>query len=381
MSKLLPNGCRMSNIIFSPKNWRTKSASVTKPWYAKYRFYDAAGNAKAVTIKGMNRLSSAAQRKALMQQLVDQEIRMLESGYNPIIGTVISEAEDYGNFHQAIEKISERLEMAETTRRDFTNRIHQVLTSAKSLGVSSMPIGEVKRRHIKDVLHNAGKSPYSYNKQRSYLLMIYKELAELDIVDSNIIKDISKKKTVKKLRETLTMAERKLVDRHLRENHYNFWRYVHIFFHSGARSTELLQLRRSDVDLAAQRFKVTVKKGKQYRETWRTIKDIALPFWEELLSEPGEIVFSWGLKPGDRQLKFANITQSWWKWVKKPLGITADFYSLKHVHTSEIVDMAGDEAAADHNAHTSTGMVKEIYDVARKKREHEKVKKAGNKFA
>lgn len=75
------------------------------------------------------------------------------------------------------------------------------------------------------------------------------------------------------------------------------------------------------------------------------------------------------------------MLQHWWKWVKKPLGITADFYSLKHVHTSEIVDMAGDEAAADHNAHTSTGIVKEIYDVARKKREHEKVKKAGNKFA
>jgi integrase len=371
----------MSNIIYSPKNWRTKNASVASPWYAKYRFYDSAGNCKAVTIKGVNRLKTASQRKALLQHLVDHEVRMLEAGYNPIIGSVISEVEDYGTFEEAVRKVSQRLEMAETTRRDFDARISQVVTAAKALHLASLPITEIKRRHIKDILHHAGSSAYSYNKQRAYLLMVYKELAELDIVDSNIIKDISKKKTVKKIRETLSMDDRKRVDQHLRENHYTFWRYLHIFFHSGARSTELLQLRRSDVDLKAQRFKVTVKKGKQYRETWRTIKDIALPFWEELLSEPGEIVFSWGLKPGDRQLKFANITQSWWKWVKKPLRITADFYSLKHLHTSEIVDMAGDQAAADHNAHTSTAMVKAIYDVGREKRDHEKVKKAGNKFA
>jgi hypothetical protein len=67
--------------------------------------------------------------------------------------------------------------------------------------------------------------------------------------------------------------------------------------------------------------------------------------------------------------------------VKKKLGIQADFYSLKHLHTTEVVDLLNEVEAAKHNEHASTAMVVGIYDVRKTEREHEKMKRLGNKFA
>jgi integrase len=51
---------------------------------------------------------------------------------------------------------------------------------------------------------------------------------------------------------------------------------MHIFFHSGARLTELMRLQVQDVDLRNQVFKLIVKKGRMSKEVLRLIKDIAL---------------------------------------------------------------------------------------------------------
>jgi hypothetical protein len=67
--------------------------------------------------------------------------------------------------------------------------------------------------------------------------------------------------------------------------------------------------------------------------------------------------------------------------VKKKIGIEADFYSLKHLHTTEVVDMLSEKEAASHNEHTSTAMVVGIYDVRGESRRHGKVKTLKNKFA
>jgi len=76
-----------------------------------------------------------------------------------------------------------------------------------------------------------------------------------------------------------------------------------------------------------------------------------------------------------------QINKRWYRLVKKQLGITADFYSLKHLHTTEVVEMMGSFQAAMHNGHTSTDMVSQIYDVRRKSREQATIASLDNKFA
>jgi integrase len=190
-------------------------------------------------------------------------------------------------------------------------------------------------------------------------------------------------KQVKRIRETLTAEERKTVAEHLEKNHPEFWRFVNVFFHSGARESELMRLKGKDVNLQDQTFKVTVLKGSSPEEVRKVIKTIALPFWIVALNEckPDEYVFSKGLKPGNTAISSNQITRRWLRHVKKALGIKADFYSLKHANTSEVVDLLSDEDAAKLNSHKGTGMVVKIYDTKRKDRQTERLKKINNKFA
>ena len=372
----------MSSMKVTPANWNTHQISIQKKWRCRYRFYDSQGRVKQCYIIPQNFIKDFSLRRAMMKSLMIQEMNMLEAGYNPIEGRYVDSFQNHlGTWTEAVDHVVESLVLAETTKRDMVSRLNQVKAAAGRLGFANMPVDHVSKGHIKAMLKEATKSAYSYNKIRAYLMMVYKELNELDAVDTNYVRDISKAKVTVKAREVLTDSQRQQVDQHLRQKYPAFCRYLHIFYHSGARSTELLSLRREDVDLPGQRFKTMIKKGKQNREVWRIIQDVALPYWQDLLSTPGDFVFSWGLKPGNKQLNFDTITKNWRKWVKIPLGITAEFYSVKHLATTEMVDELGEDSAVLANAHTSAAMVRTIYDLKNKTRMNENIKGKKSKFA
>ena len=60
-------------------------------------------------------------------------------------------------------------------------------------------------------------------------------------------------------------------------------------------------------------------------------------------------IFSIGLKPGHKPIKAYQIGKRWYRLVKKKLGISADLNSLKHLHTTEVVDLLNEVEAARHN--------------------------------
>jgi integrase len=123
---------------------------------------------------------------------------------------------------------------------------------------------------------------------------------EMEIVSNNYIRDIKKRKTTKYLRQVLTPDERVLVNGYLESQYPSFHRFLHIFFHSGARIAEIMRMKVKDIDLPNQRYKVIIKKGGNYHEVWKTIKTIALPYWIEQLkiATPNDFVFSKGLECG-----------------------------------------------------------------------------------
>lgn len=88
-----------------------------------------------------------------------------------------------------------------------------------------------------------------FNHYRKYISILFTELVEVEAIEYNPVKDIDKQKTIKRIRKTLTKEERKKVNYHLHKNYYSFWRFINIFFHSGARLTEILSVKKEDVDL------------------------------------------------------------------------------------------------------------------------------------
>lgn len=236
-----------------------------------------------------------------------------------------------------------------------------------------------------------------YNHFRSYLGILFSKLKKQEILEYNPIDNIDVRDTTPEdpeLREkkVLTDAQRLQINDYTKEKTPEFNRLIHIFFHSGARRKEMVRVQGKHVDLPRQRFKVLVKKRKKWTWVWKTIKDIVLQYWTEAMDGcgPEDYVFSKGLKPGPKPIRPEQITRRWLRHVKKALGFSDnDFYHLKRLHTTEIMDMLSQQieqeeeaaqVAAEHNSHTTTAMVVNIYDANKAKREHKNIRKVGNGF-
>lgn len=391
---ILPNNCSASEPAVIPKNWRTcGKAALLKPWRIQYYFRDPAFKerypyGKLCAVKGMNHINNLEERREAVRVILENEIYMLKvEGFNPITGTYSGRDNDtiYGihpntAFTEAIEAAYSELSLAPKTLKDIGYVKKHLLDAVKKMRYAGLRIADVRRVHIRAVLdtlaEERGYSAKRYNKARSYCLMLFKELLNRDAIEINPVQGIPKKKTVKRLREVLTSEDLEKIRESLEVKYPKFWRYIQIFYYSGSRSSELLSVRRKDVDLKRQVFKVTVKKGRQYTEEVRAINYKAVPLWVQLCegTPPGAYLFSEGLIPGPVKIDPWQISKRWREHVKKKLGITADFYSLKHLHTTRVVQAYGAELAAGINGHKSGVMNAQHYDVLKDSRALEEAK-------
>lgn len=420
----LPNGCSVSPLAVIPKDWKS-ATKIKGPWRITYRFYDpSTDKPKQVSIKTMNQCKTVKERKEAVRFVLERTMQRLKAGYNPIhkrIITIKSDAqliETHTPFIVALREALTRVEIEEVTRGDIDYIIDAIEVAAKYLNFDFMEIKDVRRRHIKMILDYLSQTRKrftnnTYNHYRANIRILFEELMECEATEVNPIDGLKKRDHVPTPREVLTDEQDQYIDGYLEKVDYNFYRYRKIFRYSGARSTELLRLQVKYVDLQHQRYTTLIKKGKKKRWVQRTIKDIALPFWKEVMAMAktgDDYLFSVDLVPGEKTITPNLITRRWYKKVKKevvkqkpnakgkksikyvdrihlingkPTVITADFYSHKHKEATNIVETElhrlleqARKAAAEQMGHTSTAMVAKIYNINDHKLRHEIDKKA-----
>lgn len=403
----LPNGCSRSVISVSPKNWNTTKASVKKKWKIHYRFYDPAYKndpklwGKQFPIRGMNKFKELLQRQAATKILLEDTIDMLDTrGFNPITGAYtpitqhIEEITTDTTFISALWQAHKMMSGVPGMLSDIKSAINGIDGAAKQLydktymkPYTALKIGQVSRKHLIYLLEQCAKdnprfTANRYNKYRTYLLMLFKQLLQVEAVDVNPAAAISIKKVTKKKRQLLAQSERIIIDTNLKARDYHFWRYMRIFHRSGSRSTEMLSITTKMVDLEAQEFTIIVKKGKQYSEDVRPIPDDILPLWQETIEEakPGDYLFSVSFQPGPQKIGSGNTSKRWKKLVKASpddggMGIKKDFYSLKHLNADTIDELLDLQHAATAAGHADETMMKNHYAVNNKKRRVETLKR------
>lgn len=453
----LPNGCARSEFTIIPDNWniseesinektreKTIGALLKKEWRVVYRFYDPAYKdtelwGKQFPTKGMNKYKTLQSRQEYTQSIIDELTSLLDQeGYNPITKKFVlpdlAEIDPNSTFANALKQGHKKLKCAKGTKDDIERALIHIQGAITALKLAKTPVSEIKIREcilvlnkvrdmkhkrrdhdivlLKDAFKNRKieKVKYakelrklesykfgasSFNHYRSYMIMLFNVIVPMANMAGNPVEKIPKEKEIKKIRDVLTDEQRKLVNDYLHKNYYEYWRFLQIFFHSGARITEILRIEPGHVDLKNQRYKALILKGAGYEEVWKVIKNIALPYWQEamkdaaLLKSNGQPVylFSKNQRPGPSMINEEQIGRRWRERVKhKPsLGeVTADFYALKHLNSTETRTIAGAQAAAAQNSHKSEAMVVNIYDVKREERkldELDRLKEVNNPFA
>lgn len=401
--KKLQKGCECSEVWASPKNWKsiTGKKALEKNWYVQCVFFDPLFKEKYPKgfpfRKKLNKLKTLEERKEAVELYLEEIPKLFfDKGYNPITKTFMIEPVQEVKkhltelcpetpFNIALDLAMGTIKKADSTMDDLSAIVKKIKLSSTQLRYEEVPICEISRKHVKLMIDNLEKtdgefSAHKFNKYRSYLSILFSELLEWEAVQSNIIRDISKRKQVKNIREVLTKEQRTEVVKHLKRFHPEFHTFTQIFFHSGIRITELLSVKVDDVNLNEQKYKVLVKKGSSYQWKECVIKDVALPFWNKAVfgSRKNDFVFSTGLVPGSKKLTYNAIRLRWKRNVKSMLNITADFYSLKHLNLDETTELLSLEDAARMANHTSINMVSSVYAVGEKQRQFEKLKKVSN---
>lgn len=413
--KQLPKNCYCSDFSVYPNNWDKAGASIKKDWYIQYYFHDPTfkNNLKykygklCIVKGGINRYKSLAERRKYIPVAIATELEALELGYNPITAKkknflaklleeqtaapenkVLEGVSPDTPFTEALYYALKKVKTKDKYKSDIKCTLKYFSKAASELNFDIIPIKDIAGKHISLILEYCPKvkdywSANLFNRTKDHLGSLYKPLLKFGLAPYNPIRGIEDDNHIQKLREVLTKEEREEINKHLKEKYYTFWRFVNIFFHSGGRITELMSLKKENMDLVNQRYKCVIEKGRQYKEVWRTIKDIALPLWQELFTEskPNQYLFGKNLRPGNNKIRDERVTKKWKKYVKDQLGIKADLYSLKHLNTDETAALLGIQDAAAMNSHTTTKITLEHYAVGEKERQHQRLKQVQNSFA
>ena len=418
---LLPNNCSCSTPTVSPKDWMTGGIKLLKKdWYIQYYFRDPSikdqpKRGKFIVLKRMNKFKTLAERREATQFLLDNEVDLLMNWeYNPCTGhRVFHAAEVYEKgidpdtpFTDALKMALSLLTVSTVYRADIRSAIKYIEIAADRTGMLRLQINQVTRKHIKIILDQQTHlkltdvngeeiervwSEKRYNVYWKYLHRLFEELIECEACEHNPVKKIKKKATVTKLRPVFTKEERQqVINGHLKENYYNFYRFCQIFFHTGGRVSELLRVKVGNVDLVQQKYLTTIYKGKNRHEDWVTIKTIALPFWKELLNGanpahyiigkskgPGNVKNS--CIPGKTPIAAANIYRMWQRHVKDKLNVNVGIYSLKYNNLDEISALKGKKYAQSAAKHTSERTT-EGYLHGEEERMHQELKDVNNEL-
>lgn len=372
-------------------------------WNINYRFYDNnTGLEKQVKISTFNSVHTLKERRALIgDELIATRKILDENGYNPIEDTWVIlyiDREQPANKHDAlsrrtpfIEALKHSVTLLKVSPGTLLKEIGPVLVdieaAAKELRLQDMSIWSVSLKHIYQICDKAAykrKGSFSgdkFNRQKKVLRQLYKELLLHEVVPSNLPLSLPRKKeAAKKKKEVFTSDERRKIDEHLKVNNRRFWLFIRVFFHSGARKTEMLRVKRKDVDFSNQVITYEVLKGQEYAYKERPMLDNAVELWQEACAGANneDYVFGEDLSPslipaGDYVIKMR------WQRMQKVLGIKKGMYQLKHTHSTEVRKKIGLKMTAELNAE-SEKMIEKHYDLEAEQREMDAIKSVNVPF-
>jgi integrase len=391
MATKLENGCYFTDLWVSPKNWNTLTSrkSLSLNWYVQCKFHDPLFKEKYPDgfpfRKKVNGFQTLNERKEAIELLLSEIPKLfIDKGYNPItkkydkkIIYLDEELNETLPVMRAFRLALEKSDASEKHRHEIKVALNRFEKGLEILRLEDVKINDFSRRQLKITLDRLNLPSSYFNKFKTYLSSLFGILLEYECCETNLARDIIKKKTTQKIRKTLSDSEFKRVLGYLQENHSEFHRYMMIFFYSGGRSAELLRLKKSDVNLEKQEYKVLIKKGKQYKEVIKIIIPASIPFWQEILdlAKDDDFLFSKKLLPGKSSIMPYQITLRWKRHVKNKLGITADFYSLKHLFL-DLIDQtqSGQNLSSKLASHTTSTITNSVYLVGKKDRENEILK-------
>lgn len=383
---------------YSEPKLHDSGSDVSKEWYVDFRYTCPQCQVRKPYQHrmGINFLKTVEGRRTEAKAVIGILSKALKANWNPhheaiedFLRRQLEErplsAEDPGKmpFNQALDYFlgKKKPHITVKTVTDFTTTKDYAQTAAIELGYFDIPIQDIKRRHIKDILEQicrARQAVYDgnpkrwkgkivtgnfYNKQREFLSCILSEAVEYEAIEYNPCEKIkSKPEITTNVHRHATEAERVLIKSTLQLKCINFYYYLAFEHLTGIRPKELFFIRICDIDWFNQMFNLRAEGGatKTRKARQVPIPDVAMKYLKAMNLERFPVtyyLFSNAFRPGEERKNRDYATKLWKEIIKDGLGLNVSLYSFKGLGGEE-KRMAGVPLAAvsSQYGHSSVGM-------------------------
>lgn len=394
-----------------------------KEWYIYFKFYHNGKWHEFKKREGLNRIKNIRQRRKEAELLAEARLIWLQSGWNPVLdpkfqlrNIATEEGLKSMNFNQAMDFALGKKDLAAKSRLDYKNQLEYVKATAGKLGINILPVSKITRLHILEILTRLKEdrklSNHNYNKYRDTIRSMFTTLETWLAIEYNPATKIENLRTTESNKyAALDKDEKSAITALLYRQHYRFFVYIQVLYHTGIRPKEILALRISDVDLNKQIITIVPDLEKENSKTKSLrivpISDQLLTFLLELelnkypkdhylfgspfpkgMGNRGAGSEKWqqvgeerrkcgvqGAKrsnyflPSPNPIKRDTVTKLWKEIIIDGLGINKHLYALKHTGADDKILAGIDlDALRDLYGHRSKYMtetyakkVREVY--------------------
>lgn len=376
--KLLNFGCRRSDYIIHPANYREiKKDNPKLEWYVMCRFYEP-DQKPFIFKKKIFKSLTLPEKKAAVKTLLEMMEEYLLRDYNPRTKMFMFEKDGLHkdmSFLDALDLVLVDRPVSGDYRKSVETYLRKVRKSAIKLKLDYLKIKDVELPHVKKILQDCAVTNCDFNKMKKGISPLFADLVDEGCLKVNPCTGIKAKPHVTAIKKIFTPEEFNDVLDHLKTHRPDFVNYLICFTMSGCRTPEILNIQKKDVDLQNREFIITLKKGNQYKREKRVIFPDAMEYWQkqiDLCSDDDDYLFGAHFRPS-KTPKLPNSVYYFWRQnVMKALNTDITIYSLKHF----FLDLLDD---ANYNAGITAGHrnreITALYTVGKKKRELEHLKK------
>jgi len=399
------------NGLFTEPKISTKG----KEWFVWFRYYDSHTNKMKLVIKkggantaGLPNRERTAQLNALKKAIL---FKLQNQGWNPLTNTYplktieqieLERLQSMG-FCEALDFAHSKCVVATKTKLDYGTTIRFMKLGAEQLGIHHTQISLIKKHHIKLLLEHVKNdrkwSNHAYNKNLGYLGAMLERLIDWEIIEINPVHKIKTLPVAEtQMYQPLTDDEKNKIREYLYVNHYRFFVYLMVIYHTGIRPKEVLALKVKDINrdnseitivpnLTAENSKTkNIRKVPINQHLQLLIREFRLQDYSKDFyifgspfeagkgnrgsSKTGSGVFHVDyFKPSLISIKRDTVTKLWKKIVKDKLQINKYQYAMKHTGADDKILAGIDlDALRELYGHSSKFMtekyarkVKEVY--------------------
>lgn len=329
-----------------------------KAWFV---YFDVTNKETGETVRkqsrrGINHFKEKSERVKFAKNLISLWKEQLKAGWDPFEGGKTNDLL-LMNLKQAIQFAIAKCEVGSSTKKSYRSTAGFVLKALDQLRLSTLPVVEVNRVHIKTILQHCRTannwSNVAYNRHLSYLQGILSRLVKWEVVEHNPahkIQTLPVTETEKYV--PWTDEERAAIHEYLIMHYYRYFVYIHMLYSTGIRPKEVLLLKIKHVDLINMQISILpdmqIENSKTRKIRKVPISKPLMPFLRELrLNEydPEFYVFGSNAGPGNKMgslthpdywkpspipIKPGTVTLFWKKIIRKRLGINKYQYAAKH---------------------------------------------------